>query len=124
LATSTAWIRDYFDRAIAEREHTPRDTQVDFISRLLVSELDGTPIPRDDIITICYTAMLAGLDTTRSALGSCSTTWPSARDRTAAWDTPGPPRTDHRADRVAQADPRLRTRHRRPALRVIARRDP
>jgi len=69
LATSTAWIRDYFDRAIAEREHTPRDTQVDFISRLLVSELDGTPIPRDDIITICYTAMLAGLDTTRSALG-------------------------------------------------------
>ena len=68
-ATSTAWIRDYFDRAIAEREHAPRDTQVDFISRLLVSELDGAPIPRDDIITICYTAMLAGLDTTRSALG-------------------------------------------------------
>jgi cytochrome P450 len=68
-ATSTAWIRDYFDRAIAEREHAPGDTQVDFISRLLVSELDGAPIPRDDIITICYTAMLAGLDTTRSALG-------------------------------------------------------
>jgi Cytochrome P450 len=42
---------------------------VDFISRLLVSELDGAPIPRDDIITICYTAMLAGLDTTSSALG-------------------------------------------------------
>src|ERR1700722_6627815 len=68
-ATSTAWSRDYFDRAIADREHAPRDTQVDFISRLLVSELDGAPIPRDDIIPICYTAMLAGLDTTRSALG-------------------------------------------------------
>jgi cytochrome P450 len=68
-AISTAWLRDYFDRAIAEREQAPRDTQVDFISRLLVSELDGAPIPREDIITICYTAMLAGLDTTRSALG-------------------------------------------------------
>ena len=29
----------------------------------------ASPIPREDIITICYTAMLAGLDTTRSALG-------------------------------------------------------
>jgi hypothetical protein len=55
--------------AIAKREHAPRHTQVDFTSRLLVSELDGAPIPRADIITICYTAMLAGLDTTCSALG-------------------------------------------------------
>lgn len=68
-AASAAWFREYFDRAISEREHAPRDTEVDFISRLLVSELGGAPIPRDDIITICYTVMLAGLDTTRSALG-------------------------------------------------------
>jgi len=68
-ASSTEWIRGYFDRAIAEREAAPRDTEVDFISRLLVAELNGGPIPREDIITICYTAMLAGLDTTRSALG-------------------------------------------------------
>ena len=68
-AKSNDWIRDYFDRAIAEREKNPQDTEVDFISRLLVSNLDGEPLSRDDIITICLTAMLAGLDTTRSALG-------------------------------------------------------
>ena len=68
-AKSTEWIREYFDRAISQREREPQDTETDFISRLLVSTLDGEPIPREDIITICYTAMLAGLDTTRSALG-------------------------------------------------------
>jgi cytochrome P450 len=68
-AKSTDWIRGYFDRAITERERDPQDTDTDFISRLLVATMDGEPIPREDIITICYTAMLAGLDTTRSALG-------------------------------------------------------
>ena len=68
-AISTEWIRGYFDQAITDRQRQPQDTEVDFISRLLVSTLDREPIPREDIITICYTAMLAGLDTTRSALG-------------------------------------------------------
>ncbi len=68
-AISTEWIRGYFDRAIADREQEPQDSETDFISRLLVSKLGGEPMPREDIITICYTAMLAGLDTTRSALG-------------------------------------------------------
>ena len=68
-AISTEWIRGYFDQAITDRQRQPQDTEADFISRLLVSTLDGEPIPREDIITICYTAMLAGLDTTRSALG-------------------------------------------------------
>lgn len=63
------WIRGYFDRAIAEREQNPQDIEVDFISRMLVSNLDDVPIPREDVITICVTLMLAGLDTTRSALG-------------------------------------------------------
>ena len=68
-AVSTEWIRGYFDRAIADREREPQDTETDFISRLLVATPGGEPMPREDIITICYTAMLAGLDTTRSALG-------------------------------------------------------
>jgi cytochrome P450 len=68
-ARGEQWIRGYFDQAIAEREKTPLDTETDFISRMLVSTLDGTPIPRQDIITICLTLMAAGLDTTRSALG-------------------------------------------------------
>jgi len=68
-ATSTEWIRGYFDQAITDRERHPQDTDTDFISRLLVATMDGAPIPRETIITICYTAMVAGLDTTRSALG-------------------------------------------------------
>jgi cytochrome P450 len=68
-ARAVEWIRGYFDRAISERERTPQDTETDFISRMLVSNLDGEPISREDIITICLTLMAAGLDTTRSALG-------------------------------------------------------
>lgn len=68
-ARAADWIRGYFDRAIADREKHPQDTEVDFISRMLVSHLDGRPMPREDIITICLTLMAAGLDTTRSALG-------------------------------------------------------
>ncbi len=68
-ARAVEWIRGYFERAIADRERAPRDTETDFISRMLVSDLDGTPISREDIITICLTLMTAGLDTTRSALG-------------------------------------------------------
>jgi cytochrome P450 len=68
-ARAVEWIRSYFDRAITDRQENPQDTETDFLSRLLVSNLDGEPISREDIITICLTLMLAGLDTTRSALG-------------------------------------------------------
>lgn len=66
---AVGWIREYFGSKIDEREADPRDTETDFISRMLVSQLDGEPIGREDIITICLTLMAAGLDTTRSALG-------------------------------------------------------
>ena len=46
-----------------------QDTETDFLSRMLVSSLDGVPISDEDIITICLTLMAAALDTTRSALG-------------------------------------------------------
>lgn len=39
------------------------------VTRLLEARIDGKPIPEEDILTICLTLMLAGLDTTRSALG-------------------------------------------------------
>ena len=68
-AQGEKWVRDYFDNAIAERERAPQDPETDFISRLLISNLDGVPIVREDITTICLTLMAAGLDTTRSALG-------------------------------------------------------
>lgn len=68
-AKAVTWIRGYFARAIEDRRRQPRDTETDFISRMLVSELDGVPISDEDIVTICLTLMAAGLDTTRSALG-------------------------------------------------------
>jgi cytochrome P450 len=68
-ARAVRWIRGYFGRAIDDRKANPQDTETDFLSRLLVSSLDGVPISDEDIITICLTLMAAGLDTTRSALG-------------------------------------------------------
>jgi cytochrome P450 len=68
-AKAVGWIRDYFGRAIEGRRAHPQDTETDFISRMLVSKLDGVPISDEDIITICLTLMAAGLDTTRAALG-------------------------------------------------------
>jgi cytochrome P450 len=68
-ARAVRWIRGYFGRAIEDRKANPQDTETDFLSRMLVSSLDGVPISDEDIITICLTLMAAGLDTTRSALG-------------------------------------------------------
>jgi len=62
-------ILDYFDTAINERRANPRDPREDMVSRLVEARIDGEPISHEDILTICLTLMLAGLDTTRSALG-------------------------------------------------------
>jgi cytochrome P450 len=62
-------ILDYFDTAVNERRARPRDPREDMVSRLVEARIDGEPISQDDILTICMTLMLAGLDTTRSALG-------------------------------------------------------
>jgi cytochrome P450 len=62
-------MNGYFDAAIADRKEHPQDPETDFLSRMLISELDGVPIARQEITTICLTLMTAGLDTTRSALG-------------------------------------------------------
>jgi len=68
-ARAVTWIRGYFGRAIEDRRAHPQNTDTDFISRMLVSKLDGVPISDEDIVTICLTLMAAGLDTTRAALG-------------------------------------------------------
>jgi cytochrome P450 len=64
-----AEIQAYYDAAISDREANPRDVKTDFITHLMAAEVDGRPLPRDIVITLCLTLMLAGLDTTRSALG-------------------------------------------------------
>jgi cytochrome P450 len=62
-------ILDYFDTAVTERRANPRDPNQDMVSRLTQARVDGEPISHQEILTICLTLMLAGLDTTRSALG-------------------------------------------------------
>jgi cytochrome P450 len=62
-------IFEYFEKSLAERRTNPRDPKTDMVSRLLEATIDDEPISESDILTICMTLMLAGLDTTRSALG-------------------------------------------------------
>jgi cytochrome P450 len=66
---ASAAVQEYFDLAVADREKQPRHPGEDFITYLLQARIDGQPIPREDVITVCSTIMLAGLDTTRSAIG-------------------------------------------------------
>jgi cytochrome P450 len=64
-----AKILAYFDKAVEERRANPLDPTEDMVTRLLEAEIDGQPLTKDDILTTCLSIMLAGLDTTRSALG-------------------------------------------------------
>ena len=66
---AAANIMAYFEKAVEERQQAPRDPETDLVSRLLVATIDEEPLSRQDILTICMTLMVAGLDTTRSALG-------------------------------------------------------
>jgi cytochrome P450 len=62
-------IMGYFDDAVHARRKNPLNPDEDLVSRLAEAQIDGEPIAQDDIVIICLTLMLAGLDTTRSALG-------------------------------------------------------
>ncbi|WP_181311742.1 cytochrome P450 [Nocardioides campestrisoli] len=68
-AESKKKIMDYFDEAVNERRKNPLDPDLDMVTRLVTARIDDEPISQEDITTICLTLMLAGLDTTRSALG-------------------------------------------------------
>jgi cytochrome P450 len=68
-AAAKAKILDYFDEAVNQRRKNPGDPKEDMVSRLVEARIDDVPISQDDILTIMMTLMLAGLDTTRSALG-------------------------------------------------------
>jgi cytochrome P450 len=62
-------IKGYFDRTIADRLERPRDLGTDFVTYLLQAKMGAAPLTKDEILTLCMTIMLAGLDTTRSELG-------------------------------------------------------
>lgn len=70
-------IMGYFDQAVHARRKNPLDPNEDLVSRLAEAQIDGEPITQDDILTICLTLMLAGLDTPAAPWGSSTPTSPS-----------------------------------------------
>jgi len=68
-----AWgeIASYWTGKVAARHAQPLDPGVDFVSHLCRGELDGAPLPDDDIINIMVTLTLGSLDTLKSQLGWC-----------------------------------------------------
>jgi cytochrome P450 len=62
-------ILDYFEEAVNARRDNPRDPDLDMVTRLVQARIDDVPLTQQEILTICLTMMLAGLDTTRSSLG-------------------------------------------------------
>lgn len=62
-------IYAYFEKALDDRTANPGDPSTDMLTRLLEARIDDKQLTRDQILTIMLTLMLAGLDTTRSALG-------------------------------------------------------
>lgn len=59
----------YFGTLIDDRTECPRDPNVDVVSRLLISQIDGVQLTREDILHTLLNLMVAGLDSTRSVLG-------------------------------------------------------
>ncbi|MBP1327295.1 cytochrome P450 [Leucobacter exalbidus] len=59
----------YFDIAVAERRDNPGDPKTDFLTRVMDADIDGRPMTHDEVLAVCLSVTLAGLDTTRSALG-------------------------------------------------------
>jgi cytochrome P450 len=68
-ADAAGQIKKYFEEMVADRVETPGDVRSDLITFLLQTKIGDEPVSQDDILTLCLTILLAGLDTTRSALG-------------------------------------------------------
>lgn len=68
-AATVAELYRYYQAKIDERIANPGDITTDFITYVMQAQAGGEPLPPEDARTLCFTIMLAGLDTTRSALG-------------------------------------------------------
>lgn len=58
-------VYDYFDAVLDERRASPQD---DLLTELTRTELDGVPLSRDDMLSICFVLLTAGLDTVTDTL--------------------------------------------------------
>jgi cytochrome P450 len=62
-------MRDYFKEMFDRRRAEPQDLEVDILTYLLSAEVDGEPIPEENLLNMAVVLVLAGLDTTKSQLG-------------------------------------------------------
>ena len=67
LEARTALL-DFFAEQVADRRAHPRAD--DLITELVQAEVDGQPVPDDHILGTCNLMLVAGIDTTWSAIGS------------------------------------------------------
>jgi cytochrome P450 len=58
-------VYTYFDAVLDERLASPRD---DLLTELTRAQLDGAPVSRDDLLSICFVLLTAGLDTVTDTL--------------------------------------------------------
>jgi cytochrome P450 len=58
-------VYTYFDAVLDERMASPRD---DLLTELTRAQLDGAPVSRDDLLSICFVLLTAGLDTVTDTL--------------------------------------------------------
>lgn len=68
-----AWgeVAAYWTDKVADRHARPLDPDVDIVSHLCRSTVDGAPLPDADIIDLMVTLTLGSLDTLKSQLGWC-----------------------------------------------------
>ena len=67
LASRTK-ILEFFLGQVADRKANPREN--DLITELLASTVDGEPVPETYVVGVCNLMLVAGIDTTWSAIGS------------------------------------------------------
>ncbi|UGQ11192.1 cytochrome P450 [Yinghuangia sp. ASG 101] len=73
MAVAGAKLYEYFGSFLPERR-AEKEPRHDVISALLAAEMDGAPIPDEDLLNILFLLMFAGLDTVTSAM-SCMFAW-------------------------------------------------
>lgn len=61
-------ILTFFLGQVADRKANPREH--DLITELLTAEVDGRPVPEEYVVGVCNLMLVAGVDTTWSAIGS------------------------------------------------------
>jgi cytochrome P450 len=87
MATAMFEVMGYFQEIIGERRATPETARKDVLSEALTWEIDGEPIPDQDLLSFCLLLFMAGLDTVTAQLSYAFlhlSTHPDDRDRLVA----------------------------------------